>query len=350
MKTKIQLLLAILAFATNIGMNAQGVKIYKSRGSMQTISYNQLDSIVVFNQADKDTTASIVHKQYFSDSELLLNDNGSIYHLSLKPEQLADNVILVGDIGRVPLVAANFDSIDCDIQHREVHSITGYFQGKRITGISSGSGCDNMDIVVNELDALANIDFATRTIKPKLRQLNLIRIGTCGGLQLNTPTGTFVATVKGIGFEGLLNFYGGRDSVCDLQMEAEFTKHMQWPSKLCDPYVVNSDSSLVDKIAGTDMVRGITISCGGFFGPQGRELRIPLANPKQNEMVESFSYNGLQITNFEMENSAMVGLARLLGHRAMTCCLVIANRRTQNAVTDYEAAMRKLIREVLERL
>ena len=159
-----------------------------------------------------------------------------------------------------------------------------------------------------------------------------------------------MASVKGIGFEGLLNFYAGRDSVCDLEMEAAFTKHMQWPSNLCDPYVVNADTSLVDKIAGTDMVRGITISCGGFFGPQGRELRIPLAYPKQNEMVENFSYKGLQITNFEMENSAMVGLARLLGHRAMTCCLVIANRRTLNAVTDYEAYMRNLIKEVLERL
>jgi len=289
-------------------------------------------------------------KKYFAESELLINADGSIFHLHVLPEQLADNVILVGDPGRVPVVAAHFASKECDVQSREFRTITGMYQGKRITVISTGIGCDNIDIVLNEIDALANIDFKTREVKDKLRSLNIIRIGTCGGLQPNTPTGTFIASVKSIGFDGLLNFYAGRNDVCDLRLEEAFIKHMDWNPQLCAPYVIDADKSLIERIAKNDMVRGITIACGGFFGPQGRELRIPLADPKQNEKVESFEYDGLKITNFEMESSAVAGLSKLLGHKAMTCCMVIANRWAKKADTGYKSTIDELIKLVLDRI
>ena len=268
--------------------------------------------------------------KFFAESELIINGDGSIFHLHVKPEQLADKVILVGDPGRVSLVASHFDSKECDIESREFHTITGTYHGKRISVVSTGIGCDNIDIVLNELDALANIDFKTRTEKEQLRQLTLVRIGTCGGLQEYTPVGTFIASEKSIGFDGLLNFYSGRNDVCDLPFEEAFKQHMQWNPQLCAPYVIDADKDTLERIAGDEMVRGVTIACGGFFGPQGRELRIPLADPKQNEKVESFEYNGYRITNFEMESSALAGLARLMGHKAVTCCMVIANRRAKN--------------------
>ena len=268
--------------------------------------------------------------KFFAESELIINGDGSIFHLHVKPEQLADKVILVGDPGRVSLVASHFDSKECDIESREFHTITGTYHGKRISVVSTGIGCDNIDIVLNELDALANIDFKTRTEKEQLRQLTLVRIGTCGGLQEYTPVGTFIASEKSIGFDGLLNFYSGRNDVCDLPFEEAFKQHMQWNPQLCAPYVIDADKETLERIAGDEMVRGVTIACGGFFGPQGRELRIPLADPKQNEKVESFEYNGHRITNFEMESSALAGLARLMEHKAVTCCMVIANRRAKN--------------------
>jgi Uridine phosphorylase len=289
-------------------------------------------------------------KKYFAESELILNEDGSVFHLHLKPEQLADKVILVGDPGRVSLVASHFDEQECDVQSREFHSITGTYKGKRITVQSTGIGCDNIDIVLNEMDALANIDFKTRHEKPKHRTLTFVRIGTCGGLQENTPTGTYIASVKSIGFDGLLNFYAGRNEVCDLKLEEAFKKHMDWNPLLCAPYVIDADKELLDRVAGTDMVRGVTIACGGFFGPQGRELRIPLADPDQNEMVESFEYNGLNITNFEMESSAVAGLSALMGHKALTCCMVIANRRAKEANTGYKNTIDGLIKLVLERI
>lgn len=289
-------------------------------------------------------------KKYFAESELILNEDGSVFHLHLKPEQLADKVILVGDPGRVSLVASHFDAQECDVQSREFHSITGTYKGKRITVQSTGIGCDNIDIVLNEMDALANIDFKTRHEKPEHRTLTFVRIGTCGGLQENTPTGTYIASVKSIGFDGLLNFYAGRNEVCDLKLEDAFKKHMDWNPLLCAPYVIDADNELLDRVAGTDMVRGITIACGGFFGPQGRELRIPLADPDQNEMVESFEYNGLNITNFEMESSAVAGLSALMGHKALTCCMVIANRRAKQANTGYKNTIDGLIKLVLERI
>jgi len=289
-------------------------------------------------------------KKYFAESELILNEDGSVFHLHLKPEQLADKVILVGDPGRVSLVASHFDAQECDVQSREFHSITGTYKGKRITVQSTGIGCDNIDIVLNEMDALANIDFKTRHEKPEHRTLTFVRIGTCGGLQENTPTGTYIASVKSIGFDGLLNFYAGRNEVCDLKLEDAFKKHMDWNPLLCAPYVIDADNELLDRVSGTDMVRGITIACGGFFGPQGRELRIPLADPDQNEMVESFEYNGLNITNFEMESSAVAGLSALMGHKALTCCMVIANRRAKQANTGYKNTIDGLIKLVLERI
>lgn len=291
-------------------------------------------------------------KKYFAESELIINADGSVFHLHVKPEQLADKVILVGDPGRVPTVAAHFDSQECDIESREFRTITGTYKGKRITVISTGIGCDNIDIVMNEIDALANIDFNTREEKEQLRELEIVRLGTCGGLQPETPVGTFICSVKSIGFDGLLNFYEGRNAVCDLPMERALLNHLGWTGNMCAPapYVIDANSELVDRIAGDNMVRGVTIACGGFFGPQGRQLRVPLADPCQNEKVESFRYNEMKITNFEMESSALAGLARLMGHKATTCCMVIANRVAKEANTGYKNKIDDLITVVLDRI
>ncbi len=289
-------------------------------------------------------------KQYFAPSELIINPDGSVFHLHLHPEQVAGKVILMGDPARVDQFAQHFDKRECDVKSREFHTITGCYKGKRITALSTGIGCDNVDIVLNELDALVNIDFASRTANDKLLSLDIVRVGTCGGLQENTPVGTFIASSKSIGFDGLLNFYAGRNEVCDTEMEKDFTRHMHWNPLLCAPYVIDADAGLLDRIAGNDMVRGITISCGGFFGPQGRQLRIPLADTDQNRKVESYEYHGMRITNYEMESSAVAGLSRLLGHRAMTCCMVIANRRKQEADAAYKNSMDVLIETVLERI
>lgn len=289
-------------------------------------------------------------KRKFPESELIINNDGSCFHLHLRPEQLADKVILVGDPGRVNTVANHFDTKECEVSSREFHTITGNYKGKRITVQSTGIGCDNIDIVVNELDSLANIDYQTREEREEHRTLTLVRIGTCGGLQPFTPTGTFVASVKSIGFDGLLNFYGGRNNVCDLKMEEAFKQHMNWNPLLGAPYVAQADEELIDRIAQDDMVRGYTIACGGFYGPQGRQLRIPLADPTQNEKVETFEYDGRKICNFEMESSALAGLSSLLGHKAMTCCMVIANRYAQKMNTEYKNSIDTLIEKVLDRI
>lgn len=287
-----------------------------------------------------------------ASSELIINSDGSIFHLHLRPEQLADKIILVGDPGRVPLVASHFETKECDVESREFRTITGTYQGKRITVISTGIGCDNIDIVVNELDALANIDFETRTIRPELRQLQLVRIGTCGGLQPYTPEGTYIASARSIGFDGLLNFYARRDEVCDLAYEQAFIQHMGWKGNQCiaHPYVAKADAELIDRVAANDMVRGVTIACGGFYGPQGRQLRLKLADPEANHKIENFEYEGTQVTNFEMESSALAGLASLMGHKAMTCCMVIANRREGKANPNYKNSIDGLIKLVLDRI
>ncbi len=266
----------------------------------------------------------------FPESELIINSDGSCFHLHLRPEQLADRVILVGDPARVNTVAAHFDSIECEVSSREFHTITGLYKGKRITCQSHGIGCDNIDIVMNELDTLANVDYKTRTEKPEHRTLTCVRIGTCGGLQPFTPTGCFVASVKSIGFDGLINYYAGRNDVCDLALEEAFKKHMQWDPIKGAPYVA--------------------VACGGFYGPQGRVLRADIADPLQNKKIEAFEYEGLKVCNFEMESSALAGLASLLGHRAMTCCMVIANRYVKEMNTEYKNSIDTLIEKVLERI
>ena len=291
-------------------------------------------------------------KKYFPPSELIINEDGSVFHLHVKPEQLASKVILVGDPGRVALVASHFESRECEIENREFKTITGTYKGKRITVLSTGIGCDNIDIVVNELDALANIDFRTREEKDDFRQLEMVRIGTCGGLQPYTPEGSFICSEISVGFDGLLNFYEGRNAVCDLPMERALLNHLGWSGNLCAPapYVIHADEEMVERIARHDMTKGITVSCGGFFGPQGRQLRIPLADPRQNEKIESFVYEGKHITNFEMESSALTGLSRLMGHKATTVCIVIANRVAKEVNTGYKNQIDDLIKLVLERI
>lgn len=293
-----------------------------------------------------------MEKKYFAESELIINKDGSVFHLHVRPEQLADKVILVGDPGRVALVASHFEEKEMEVESREFRTVTGTYKGKRITVISTGIGCDNIDIVMNEVDALANIYFQTRTEKQQLRSLEIVRIGTCGGLQLNTPEGTFICSEYSVGFDGLLNFYEGRNAVCDLKMERALISHLGWTGNMCQPYpyVIKADENLVERIAQNDMVRGITVACGGFFGPQGRQLRVPLVDPHQNEKIESFEYEGMHITNFEMESSALAGLAKLMGHRATTACMVIANRRAGKANTGYKNIIDDLITLVLDRI
>lgn len=291
-----------------------------------------------------------MEKKQFAPSELIINEDGSIFHLHLKPQDLAEKVVLVGDPGRVALVASHFEDVECEVSNREFRAITGTFHGKRITVLSTGIGCDNIDIVVNELDALANIDFKTRTEKDELKKLTLVRIGTCGGLQPFTPIGTYIASEKSIGFDGLLNFYAGRNEACDLEFENEFKKQVEWNMQLGNPYVACADDELTNRIAADDMVRGVTIACGGFFGPQGRELRVPLQDRKLNEKIQKFEYQGKKVTNFEMESSALAGLASLMGHKAVTVCMVIANRFAKEANSSYKNTIDGLIIKVLERI
>lgn len=286
----------------------------------------------------------------FPPSELIVNSDGSIFHLHVKPEQLADNVILVGDPGRVALVAAYFDSQECSVSSREFNTITGIYKGKRISVISTGIGTDNIDIVMNELDALANIDLVARVEKPEFRQLNIVRIGTSGGMQPDIPLGSFLISEKSIGFDGMLNFYAGRDEVSDLAFEEAMKKHLNWNPQLAAPYVVDADEELVNRIGQDDMLRGVTISANGFYGPQGRVLRLKLADMQLNDKIESFRFGNYKITNYEMEGSAIAGLSKMMGHKAMTVCCIIANRRVEAANTDYKPFIEKLVTTVLDRI
>ena len=288
----------------------------------------------------------------FPASQLIINADGSAFHLHLQPQFLADKIILVGDQNRVDIVASFFDegSIECDVQSREFHTITGRYQGKRISCISTGIGTDNCDIVMNEIDALANIDFATRTEKAEKRSLEIVRVGTCGGMQEDIPLGTFLVSEKSIGFDGVLAFYEGRDEVCDLGFENALVDFIHYPSKAARPYVVTANKDLVNRIAGNDMMRGCTIAANGFYGPQGRVLRVGLAVPDINERISDFRYEGQRITNYEMEGSCIAGLALHMGHRAMTVCCVIAQRKAEAANTDYKPRIKQLIQTVLERI
>lgn len=289
-------------------------------------------------------------KRHIESSEMIINPDGTIFHLHLHPSQLCDRIILVGDPGRVDMVASFFDTKTFEVSSREFHTIGGTYKGKPIMCLSHGIGPDNIDIVMNELDALANVDFETREVKPEHRTLTLVRIGTSGALQPELILGTPVIAERSIGFDGVLNYYAGRNDVADLDFERAFCEAVNWSSLLAAPYVVKSNHELVEQIGRYDMVRGCTISAVGFYGPQGRELRLPLANPDLNKMIEAFRYEGHPVTNYEMESAPLQGLALLMGHRAMTVCSIIANRVNTTASPNYKTAVRDLIRTVLDRI
>lgn len=283
------------------------------------------------------------------ESELIINSDGSVFHIHIKPEQLADNVILVGDPGRVEMFVPFFESIECRNASREFVSITGRCNGKRITVLSTGIGTDNIDIVMTELDALANIDFKTREVKTEHRRLSVIRIGTTGAIQADIPLGSFIFSHISIGCDGLINWYADRDKVALLDFEDAFKKHCNWNEHLPDPYFVRASDTLIKKFEDCT-VKGMTISASGFYGPQGRVVRQGLAMPDMLEKFESFSFGGYRITNFEMEGSAIAGLAAHLGHDAATVCCAIANRYLHDANTNYHPQVEKLIKLVLERI
>lgn len=283
-------------------------------------------------------------------SELIINDDGSAFHIHLRSDQVYDNIIFVGDPGRVDMVASYFDSIDYEVSSREFHTIGGTYRGKPIMVISHGIGPDNIEIVLTELDALVNVDLKTRKVRKEHRTLNIVRIGTSGSLQEDLHMGDFVIAEKGTGFDGILNFYADRDKVCDLEFEREFCAHTGWNKTWAAPYTADADHDLVKRIGRDDMRRGFTIAAVGFYAPQGRQVRLKLTDPDLNEKIESFRYNGRPITNFEMESACLQGLARLLGHKAMTVCCIIAERRANNANTDYKPKVRQLVETVLDRL
>lgn len=283
-------------------------------------------------------------------SELIINEDGTIFHLHLKPEQLADRIILVGDPERVETVASYFDTRECEASNREFHAVTGTYKGKRLTVLSHGIGTDNIDIVLTELDALANIDFKTRTINEELKQLTMVRIGTSGGLQEFTPLGTYVAAEKSIGFDGVIYFYANNEDVRDTDFEAELLKQLNWQPAGIWPYIVDSDASLIEQIAKDDIIRGMTIAANGFYGPQGREIRLPLADPELNKKIEAFEYKGKKILNYEMESSSLAAMSALMGHRAMTVCCIIAGRVAEDMNTSYHDSILGLIEMVLDRI
>lgn len=282
-------------------------------------------------------------------SELIINDDGSIFHLHLRPGQLADTVILVGDPGRVALVAEYFDSRECEVSNREFRTVTGSYRGKRMTVLSTGIGIGNIDISVTELDALANVDFATRQERREKRRLTLVRLGTSGAIQPDIRVGEMVFSRTSVGFDGLLNYYKGRNEVCDLDIERAFMEHTGWNELLPKPYFIDADRTLFEHFR--DCTReGITVAAPGFYAPQGRWVRLEPLDAHLNEKIESFEYGGRRITNFEMEGSALAGLAALMGHRAATICTIIAQRVALDACTDYKPFVRRMIATALDRL
>ena len=284
------------------------------------------------------------------ESELIIKPYGSVFHLHLRQDQLTDRVILVGDPARVDMVASFFDTKTFEVSSREFHTIGGTYNGKPIMCLSHGIGPDNIDIVINELDALANIDFSNREVRDNKRVLTLVRIGTSGALQPELSLGTPVIAEKSIGFDGVLNYYAGRNEVADLDFEHALCHHTDWNPLWAKPYVVDADSELVERIGRDDMVRGNTISAVGFYGPQGRELRLPLANPDLNRRIEEFEHKGRKITNYEMESAPLQGLGKLMGHKDMTVCSIIANRFNTVANPNYKSGIRDLVATVLDRI
>lgn len=284
-------------------------------------------------------------------SELITNDDGSIFHLHLLPEDLADDIILVGDPGRVETIASHFEHIELKKSNREFYTITGNYRSHRFSVISTGIGPDNIDIVMNELDALANIDLKTKQVKTENRSLNIVRIGTSGSVQADIPVDTFVISEKSIGCDGVLRFYAGADGITDMPFEDAFIKHCDWGKNTARPYVVNADAELVDRLhTDGQTTKGVTLTAVGFYGPQGRVLRLPLAMPGINDRITAFRFREYKVTNYEMESAAITGLSNLLGHRAVTICLIIANRMTGDASADYHGYMKKLIQYTLDRL
>jgi uridine phosphorylase len=283
-------------------------------------------------------------------SELILNNDGTIFHLHLKPENIADNILLVGDQARVETVAGFFDKVEFSAKNREFKTVTGWYNGQKFSVISTGIGTDNIDIVLNELDALVNIDLETRQIKKEKKSLSIVRIGTSGSLQEDFPVNASVVAKKSIGFDGMLNFYANREQHCDLPFEKAFKQFTGWNDSLPTPYVVDSSKNLFSRLSDKQFLKGVTISAPGFYGPQGRVLRLPLAMPQLNQLLNKFRFEGLKITNFEMESSAIYGLSKMLGHQALTVCLIIANRVTGQANENYRPEMKKLIKTVLDKL
>ena len=283
------------------------------------------------------------------ESELIINDDGSVFHIHMRPEELADNVIMVGDPGRVDMVAEYLDDLEFRHASREFVSVTGKRNGKRLTVLSHGIGPDNIDIVMTELDALANVDFATREVKPVHRTLNILRIGTSGALHADIPLGSYILSHISVGFDGVLNWYGGRSKVAMEDVEEAFKKHMDWNPKIASPYFVKASNVIIDKLADCT-VKGVTISAPGFYGPQGRVVRLPLAMPQMLDRIESFRFGEYRITNFEMESAPLAGLAAMLGHNACTVCCAIANRYLKSSNPDYKPQIRGLVELALDRM
>lgn len=282
-------------------------------------------------------------------SELIVTDKGCIYHLGLHPSQIANDIMVVGDPGRVKEVSSRFSSIESKTENREFVTHTGVFNGKRISVLSTGIGTDNIDIVINELDALVNIDLETKMIKEYHTSLNIVRLGTSGALQEDIPVDSFLVSEYAIGFDGVMSFYKTAYEENEIKIQDEFVKHMNWLSNMNPPYVVNASNPLVEKI-GKNERRGITITANGFYGPQGRVLRLPVSVPEMNEKLRTFNCENLKITNYEMETSSLYGLCSMLGHQAATVCVIIANRYAKQYSKDYHPAVGKLIDQTLERM
>ena len=283
------------------------------------------------------------------ESELIINSDGSVFHIHIRPDQLADKVILVGDPGRVEMFRPLLEKVECEGASREFVWITGRYNSERVTVLSTGIGTDNIDIVMTELDALANVDFTTREVKPEHRTLDILRIGTCGAIQPEIPLGTFIFSHISVGCDGLLNWYDNRDQIALLDFEEAFKKHVHWDKHLPDPYFVRASDKLIAKFADCT-VKGMTISASGFYGPQGRVVRQGLAMPNMLEDFETFEFDGYKITNFEMEGSALAGMSAKLGHNAGTVCCAIAHRYLKDANTDYKPRVKELVVLALDRL
>ena len=285
------------------------------------------------------------------ESELIINNDGTIFHIHIRPEDISDKIIVCGDPERVDMIASHFDSIEVSVTSREFHTVTGTYKGKRLTALSHGIGSDNIEIVLNELDALANIDFKTRTANDKHKQLTIVRVGTSGGLQDNAPIGSFVSANYAIGFDGVLHFYADRDKVCDKAFEAEMERQLDWQLDGLKPYVVKAPQDMIDQfVTPGGVVPGATIACNGFYAPQGRRLRGTLADPNLNQKIINFDYNGVKLTNFEMESSALAGLGAILGHRVLTICTIIAGRKSETMNTEYKGTIEGLVDMVLDRI